>query len=219
MNKNFKKVLGDVKCNKITRDNVLEYVEDYRQTHRDEVFGSIAIYFSKTFEYVIKVRLKIVNEYDVEYLYQEGLIGLLGAINSFVDGNFTTYATTFITTQIINSCKSKIYNQGMLKRSQGELLFQLKNKKELTDTETLKLNKLKMMANANNNNNDDDISFIDTLSIEELKQCLTTKEYNIIYAIYFGYTRKEICEQLNISKQALSVQIRAIRGKVGNYIA
>ncbi len=150
--------------------------------------------------------------YDMNDLFQEGMMGLTNAINDYKDQkkvSFKTFANICIDRNIstfirnINRQKHQILNTSVSidspNDSSGRVLLDV-----LSDTTNI---------------NPED-SFINMESYDELKRIvskdLTEKEKNVFELRLKGFSYDEIARLLNITKRSVDGAIRRIKIKISN---
>lgn len=221
MSENYKNFIENYNHYKINEEELGEYIAEYIETKDDNVFYLLFHHFKNTVEYTIKKKLKVFDDSSVDFLYQEGMIGLFKAIDTVdFNGNISAYIKKCIKTEITNSCKKNIYNDGKLssrKNNEYSKLKDLDYLKKATSEQSSEYEKIQNIVNGTDVIDNIDIDNMN-YNLSELLGVLNNEEYKIMLALYYGYSQIEIANQLKVSKQAINERIKRIKGKVEDYI-
>lgn len=149
---------------------------------------------------------------DNEDLVQEGMIGLLGAINSYdssKNNNFTIYAKTLIERKIINaikianSKKHSFLNEGLPLDNQGDVISE--------DDQGFKI-----PAKYNKNSPDKKIINLEDIKslLKDMTKNLSDFEKKVLNLYIFGYSYKEIAKEFDKSPKSIDNAINRIKNKL-----
>jgi len=149
---------------------------------------------------------------DNEDLVQEGMIGLLGAINSFdsnKNDNFPVYAKTLIERKIINaikvanSKKHSFLNEGLPLDNQGDIISEEEQG-------------LKIPVNYNKNSPDKKLINLEDIKtlLKDMTKSLSDFEKKVLNLYIFGYTYKEIAKEFDKSPKSIDNAINRIKNKL-----
>ena len=149
---------------------------------------------------------------DNEDLVQEGMIGLLGAINSFdsnKNDNFPVYAKTLIERKIINaikvanSKKHSFLNEGLPLDNQGDVISEEEQG-------------IKIPVNFNKNSPDKKLINLEDIKLllKDMTKSLSDFEKKVLNLYIFGYTYKEIAKEFDKSPKSIDNAINRIKNKL-----
>ena len=149
---------------------------------------------------------------DNEDLVQEGMIGLLGAINSFdsnKNDNFPVYAKTLIERKIINaikvanSKKHSFLNEGLPLDNQGDVISEEEQG-------------IKIPVNFNKNSPDKKLINLEDIKLllKDMTKSLSDFEKKVLNLYIFGYTYKEIAKEFDKSPKRIDNAINRIKNKL-----
>lgn len=149
---------------------------------------------------------------DNEDLVQEGMIGLLGAINSFdsnKNDNFPVYAKTLIERKIINaikianSKKHSFLNEGLPLDNQGDVISEEEQG-------------IKIPVNYNKNSPDKKLINLEDIKLllKDMTKSLSDFEKKVLNLYIFGYTYKEIAKEFDKSPKSIDNAINRIKNKL-----
>lgn len=149
---------------------------------------------------------------DNEDLVQEGMIGLLGAINSYdpnKNDNFNIYARTLIERKIINAVKiangkkHSFLNDGLPLDNQGDVISE--------DEQGFKI-----PAKFNINSPDKKIINLEDLKelFKDMTKPLSEFEKKVLNLYIFGYNYKEIAKEFDKTPKSIDNAINRIKNKL-----
>jgi len=192
-------------------DNELVYLSN---EHNEEATNLIIKKYKNIILSILKEYQKKYDIYGVEIadLYQEGLIGLLNAIETF-DANkdvlFYTYARVCIRTSIMTEVRRTFRNKNRILNNSYSLDF-------LYDNSTSSLYEIIKDDKSNPDNiiiNEESQNEL----IEDIKKLLSKSEIIIFELKLKGLTNKEICSLLEKDKKYVENTLFRINKKYKNY--
>lgn len=185
---------------------ISESNEEAKDIFFDKYKPTVEAYAAKYYPYVKN------KGYEINDLYQEGMLGLNQAINDFKEQKnvqFNTFASICIERQLLSFIRN-------ISRHKHKLL----NDSVSIDSTVDSLGRSLIDFVSDDEESNPENSFINIEEEEEIlqkiKKVLTDKEYEVYVLRAEGFTYQEIASLLNITIKSVDGALRRIKSKINN---